>query len=166
MHQLIKIDKRFPSKLSRISTLRKTVSQYSLDTLTERFERTLKVNGFFDCKIAAEQRHGHTNYLYMTYSGLENDTPPARRPSRCSIVASTASVRRWSSGVSAVRTVHELGKPVIAMNYNCDSIPNKLAMPLSKAGVNILGTDPESIDQCEDATALSAHPGRGPVLLD
>ncbi|KAE8970925.1 hypothetical protein PR002_g26971 [Phytophthora rubi] len=160
MHQLIKIDKRFPSKLSRISTLRKTVSQYSLDTLTERFERTLKIDMLAPAFLA------QTNYLYMTYSGLENDTPPARRPSRCSIVASTASVRRRSSGVSAVRTVHELGKPVIAMNYNCDSIPNKLAMPLSKAGVNILGTDPESIDQCEDATALSAHPGRGPVLLD
>ncbi|KAE8885077.1 hypothetical protein PF005_g27813 [Phytophthora fragariae] len=40
-------------------------------------------------------------------------------------------------------------------------------MPLSKTGVNILGTDPpERIDQCEDATALSAHPGYVPVLLD
>ncbi|KAE9276665.1 hypothetical protein PR003_g29002 [Phytophthora rubi] len=117
MQQLTKIDKRFLSKLSRISTLRKTVSQYSLgtlDTLTERFVRTLKQIGMLASAFL--------NYLYMAYGGLENDTPPARKPSWCSTVAPTASVRRWSSGVSSVRTVRELGKPVIAINYNCDTV--------------------------------------------
>ncbi|KAE8966917.1 hypothetical protein PR001_g28254 [Phytophthora rubi] len=116
MQQLTKIDKRFLSKLSRISTLRKTVSQYSLgtlDTLTERFVRTLKIGMLASAFL---------NYLYMAYGGLENDTAPARKPSWCSTVAPTASVRRWSSGVSSVRTVRELGKPVIAINYNCDTV--------------------------------------------
>jgi carbamoyl-phosphate synthase/aspartate carbamoyltransferase len=35
-------------------------------------------------------------------------------------------------------------------------IPNNLAMPLHKAGVNILGTHPESIDHCEDRNRFSA----------
>ncbi|KAF1318605.1 Carbamoyl-phosphate synthase, large subunit, partial [Globisporangium splendens] len=35
-------------------------------------------------------------------------------------------------------------------------IPNNLAMPLQKAGVNILGTHPESIDRCEDRNRFSA----------
>ncbi|GAB9467935.1 Carbamoyl-phosphate synthase, large subunit [Globisporangium polare] len=35
-------------------------------------------------------------------------------------------------------------------------IPNNLAMPLHKAGVNILGTHPESIDLCEDRNRFSA----------
>ncbi|KAE8966453.1 hypothetical protein PF010_g27669 [Phytophthora fragariae] len=129
MQQLTKIDKRFLSKLSRISTLRKTVSQYSLgtlDTLTERFVHTLKVReamGVMPCvKQIGMLASAFLNYLYMAYGGLENDTPPARKPSWCSTVAPTASVRRWSSGVSSVRTVRELGKPVIAINYNCDTV--------------------------------------------
>jgi carbamoyl-phosphate synthase/aspartate carbamoyltransferase len=35
-------------------------------------------------------------------------------------------------------------------------IPNNLAMPLHGQGVNILGTSPESIDQCEDRNRFSA----------
>lgn len=35
-------------------------------------------------------------------------------------------------------------------------IPNNLAMPLHKAGANILGTHPQSIDQCEDRNKFSA----------
>ncbi|KAE9277894.1 hypothetical protein PF008_g28749 [Phytophthora fragariae] len=121
MQQLTKIDKRFLSKLSRISTLRKTVSQYSLGTLTERFVR--EAMGVMPCvKQIGMLASAFLNYLYMAYGGLENDTPPARKPSWCSTVAPTASVRRWSSGVSSVRTVRELGKPVIAINYNCDTV--------------------------------------------
>jgi hypothetical protein len=51
VHHLTTIDKLFLSKLARISTLRKTVPQYSLDSLTERFVHTLKVNGFSDRQI-------------------------------------------------------------------------------------------------------------------
>jgi hypothetical protein len=41
VHHLTTIDKLFLSKLARISTLRKTVPQYSLDSLTERFVHRL-----------------------------------------------------------------------------------------------------------------------------
>jgi len=35
-------------------------------------------------------------------------------------------------------------------------IPNNLAVPLSKQGVNVLGTQPDSIDNAEDRERFSA----------
>ncbi|KAL3665461.1 hypothetical protein V7S43_009499 [Phytophthora oleae] len=229
VHELTKIDKWFLSKLARISSLRKTVPKFTLDTLSERFMRTLKVNGFSDRQIAAklpssnalqvrERRKqlgvvpcvkqidtlaaefpAQTNYLYMTYGGSEDDIPTSEEAIvvlGCGAYCIGSSVEFDWCGVSAVRTVRELGKPAIVVNYNPETvstdydesdrlyfeeltlervldiwerenpegvivsvggqIPNNLAMPLSKAGVNILGTSPESIDQCEDRNKFSA----------
>ncbi|KAG2530656.1 hypothetical protein JM18_001304 [Phytophthora kernoviae] len=229
VHELTKIDKWFLSKLARISTLGKTVPNFTLDSLTERFVRTLKVTGFSDRQIASklpnttamevrERRKemgiipcvkqidtlaaefpAQTNYLYMTYGGSEDDIPPSEEAIvvlGCGAYCIGSSVEFDWCGVSAVRTVRELGKPAIVVNYNPETvstdydesdrlyfeelslervldindreqpegmivsvggqIPNNLAMPLSQAGVNILGTDPESIDQCEDRNKFSA----------
>ncbi|KAL4172766.1 hypothetical protein KRP22_007928 [Phytophthora ramorum] len=229
VHQLTKIDKWFLSKLARISSLRQSVPKFTLDTLSERFIRTLKVNGFSDRQIAAKLPNAtamqvrelrkqmgvvpcvkqidtlaaefpaQTNYLYMTYGGSEDDIPASEESIvvlGCGAYCIGSSVEFDWCGVSAVRTVRELGKPAIVVNYNPETvstdydesdrlyfeelslervldiydreqpegvivsvggqIPNNLAMPLSKAGVNILGTSPESIDQCEDRNKFSA----------
>ncbi|RLN86983.1 hypothetical protein BBJ28_00018286, partial [Nothophytophthora sp. Chile5] len=140
-----------------------------------------------------------TNYLYMTYGGSEDDIPMSEEAIvvlGCGAYCIGSSVEFDWCAVSAVRTVRELGKPAIVVNYNPETvstdydesdrlyfeelslervldiwdrehpegvivsvggqIPNNLAMPLANAGVNILGTDPHSIDQCEDRNKFSA----------
>ncbi|TMW65624.1 hypothetical protein Poli38472_008266 [Pythium oligandrum] len=229
VHDLTKIDRWFLSKLMRISLLRKAIPSYSLSTMDERFVKTLKVNGFSDRQIAAElsgvteievrnkrkqlgvrpcvkqidtlaaEFPAQTNYLYMTYSGSEDDIPKSEDGVvvlGCGPYCIGSSVEFDWCAVSAVRTIRELGKPAIVVNYNPETvstdydesdrlyfeelslervldiyelenpegvivsvggqIPNNLAMPLHHAGVNILGTHPESIDGCEDRNKFSA----------
>jgi carbamoyl-phosphate synthase (ammonia) len=139
-----------------------------------------------------------TNYLYMTYHGMESDVESANGGT---IVLGSGAYRIGSSiefdwcGVSAVRTLRKLGKYTTMINYNpetvstdydeCDrmyfeelsrervmdiyqqdksdgvivsvggQIPNGLAIPLDKAGVKILGTTAQMIDNAEDRQKFS-----------
>jgi carbamoyl-phosphate synthase large subunit len=135
----------------------------------------------------------------MTYGGSEDDIPVNEEGVivlGCGAYCIGSSVEFDWCAVSAVRTIRELGKPAVVINYNPETvstdydesdrlyfeelslervldiydrespegvivsvggqIPNNLAMPLHQAGVNILGTDPFSIDQCEDRNKFSA----------
>jgi len=139
-----------------------------------------------------------TNYLYMTYHGMENDVESANGGV---IVLGSGAYRIGSSiefdwcGVSCIRTLRKLGYSATMINYNpetvstdydeCDrlyfeelsrervldiygrdksagvvvsvggQIPNGLAIPLDKAGVKILGTPAEKIDNAEDRFKFS-----------
>lgn len=140
-----------------------------------------------------------TNYLYLTYHGIEDDTLFKDRNSVIVLGSGAycigSSVEFDWCCVNAVSTLKKLGYKTIMINYNpetvstdydeCDrlyfdeltlesilciyekekplgiiiamggQIPNSLAMELYKAGVNILGTSPESIDQAENRHKFS-----------
>lgn len=139
-----------------------------------------------------------TNYMYMTYHGMENDIEPANGGV---IVLGSGAYRIGSSiefdwcAVSCIRTLRHLGLSATMINYNpetvstdydeCDrlyfeelsrerildiyhrdksdgvvvsvggQIPNSLAIPLHKAGVKIMGTSAEMIDNAEDRFKFS-----------
>lgn len=143
-----------------------------------------------------------TNYLYVTYSGDEDDIEFDSGKKK--VIVLGAGVFRIGSSVefdwSGVNTIWALKKhgvdEAIMINYNpetvstdydisdklyfeeltlervldiCEKekplgvivsvggqIPNNLALKLSKAGVNILGTSSESIDAAEDRSKFSA----------
>lgn len=140
-----------------------------------------------------------TNYLYMTYHGIENDVEAQKGGI---MVIGSGAYRIGSSiefdwcAVSCIRTLREMGFRSTMVNYNpetvstdydeCDQlyfeelsrervldiyqrdnadgvvvsvggqIPNGLAIPLHKAGVKILGTPAEKIDNAEDRKKFSA----------
>ncbi|MEM3134574.1 MAG: carbamoyl-phosphate synthase (glutamine-hydrolyzing) large subunit, partial [Candidatus Bathyarchaeia archaeon] len=143
-----------------------------------------------------------TNYLYMTYSGDEDDIKFDSGKKK--VIVLGAGVFRIGSSVefdwSGVNTIWALKKhgvdEAIMINYNPETvstdydisdklyfeeltlervldiyekekplgvvvsvggqIPNNLALKLSRAGVNILGTSSESIDAAEDRSKFSA----------
>ena len=147
--------------------------------------------------LAAEYP-AETNYLYTTYHGQEDDVEPSNGGV---MVLGSGAYRIGSSiefdwcGVSAIRTLRQIGKSATVVNYNpetvstdydeCDrlyfdelsgervrdiyekdntegvivsvggQIPNGLAIPLDKAGVNILGTPAKMIDNAEDRMKFS-----------
>jgi carbamoyl-phosphate synthase (ammonia) len=140
-----------------------------------------------------------TNYLYTTYHGMEDDIGPANGGV---MVLGSGAYRIGSSiefdwcGVSAIRTLRQLGISATMVNYNpetvstdydeCDrlyfdelsaervrdiyekdnaegvvvsvggQIPNGLALPLDKAGVNLMGTPAKMIDNAEDREKFSS----------
>ena len=140
-----------------------------------------------------------TNYLYMTYHGVEDDVEADA--GGVAIIGSGAyrigsSIEFDWCGVSAIRALRKRGYRATMINYNpetvstdydeCDrlyfeelnrervldiytrdkcegvvvsvggQIPNGLAIPLAKAGVKILGTSAEMIDNAEDRNKFSA----------
>lgn len=140
-----------------------------------------------------------TNYLYMTYHGIENDVESAE--GGVAVIGSGAyrigsSIEFDWCGVSAIRALRQRGYKATMINYNpetvstdydecdrlyfeelnrervldiyhrdkCDGvvvsvggqIPNGLAIPLARAGVKILGTSAEMIDNAEDRNKFSA----------
>jgi len=141
-----------------------------------------------------------TNYLYLTYSGDENDIK-FEKDDKSVIVLGSGAYRIGSSvefdwcGVTAVKKTQEMGYRAVMINYNpetvstdydvcdrlffdelslervldiCDmespkgviistggQIPNNLAIPLDKCGINILGTSARSIDMAEDRQKFS-----------
>ena len=143
-----------------------------------------------------------TNYLYLTYGGVEDDIECSW--SKKKVIVLGAGVFRIGSSVEfdwcGVNTIWALKKngieEAIMVNYNPETvstdydmsdklyfeeltlerildiydkenplgviasvggqIPNNLALKLSNAGVNLLGTSGESIDQAEDRTKFSA----------
>ena len=148
--------------------------------------------------LAAEYP-AETNYLYMTYHGNSSDVESTNGGV---IVLGSGAYRIGSSiefdwcGVSAIRTLRNLGYSATMINYNpetvstdydeCDrlyfeelsrervldiytqdksdgvivsvggQIPNGLAIPLHKAGVKLLGTPADMIDNAEDRNRFSA----------
>jgi len=140
-----------------------------------------------------------TNYLYMTYHGMDHDVEPAGGGV---IVLGSGAYRIGSSiefdwcGVSAIRSLRKMGYQSTIINYNpetvstdydeCDrlyfeelsrervldiyerdtsdgvivsvggQIPNGLAIPLHEAGVKLLGTPADMIDNAEDRNRFSA----------
>ncbi|MBN2325033.1 MAG: carbamoyl-phosphate synthase (glutamine-hydrolyzing) large subunit [Spirochaetes bacterium] len=176
---------------------------------TEEDVRTLrKTLGIFPCvkqidTLAAEYP-ARTNYLYLTYNGVDDDVvtkKAAGKKTPTAIVLGSGAYRIGSSVefdwccVNTVRTLKELGYDTVLINYNpetvstdydeCDrlyfdelsfetvrdiyeketpegvivsmggQIPNNLALKLDKAGVKILGTSPQSIDNVEDRHKFS-----------
>lgn len=139
-----------------------------------------------------------TNYLYMTYQGIEHDLDFNEHGV---MVLGCGAYRIGSScefdwcAVNCLRALRRQGFKNIMVNYNpetvstdydeCDrlyfeelsfervldiyeqessagvvlsvggQIPNNLALPLYNAGVNLLGTTPQAIDNCEDRSKFS-----------
>ena len=171
--------------------------------VTEDEMRTRRVaSGIVPCTkqidtLAAEYPAA-TNYMYMTYHGIENDIEPAEGGV---IVLGSGAYRIGSSiefdwcAVSCIRTLRHIGYKASVINFNpetvstdydeCDrlyfeelsrervldiyqrdrsdgivvsvggQIPNGLAIPLHKAGVKILGTPADMIDNAEDRFKFS-----------
>jgi len=147
--------------------------------------------------LAAEYP-AQTNYLYMTYTGTHHDLDFNENGI---MVLGCGAYRIGSScefdwcAVSACRTLRDIKKKSIVVNYNpetvstdydeCDrlyfeelsfervldiyeveqsegvivsvggQIPNNLAVPLHAQGARILGTQPDSIDTCENRHRFS-----------
>lgn len=154
VYQLTKIDKWFLSKLKHISQLRIDASKLSIDAVTPYALRTLKVNGFSDRQIGqfveapemvvrnkrkefgivpcvkqidtlAAEYPAHTNYLYMTYGGSEDDISYEDNGVivlGCGAYCIGSSVEFDWCAVSAVRTLRELKYHAIVVNYNPETV--------------------------------------------
>ncbi len=142
-----------------------------------------------------------TNYLYLTYHGIEDDVHYEAHD-RSVIVLGSGAYRIGSSvefdwcGVNALHTIRRAGYSSVMINYNPETvstdydmsdrlyfdeltfervldiieleqphgvivstggqIPNNLAVRLDAAGVPILGTSAQSIDNAEDRHKFSA----------
>lgn len=150
--------------------------------------------------LAAEYP-AQTNYLYLTYNGLENDISYSRDSKSVAVLGSGAyrigsSVEFDWCSVNALQAIRKQGWQGVMINYNpetvstdydiCDrlyfdelsyervmdilelenthgvilstggQIPNNLALSLDKAGVPILGTSAQSIDNAEDRHKFSS----------
>ena len=141
-----------------------------------------------------------TNYLYLTYNGIEDDV---EFPLANSVILLGSGVYRIGCSVefdwccvNAGQTLRELGYKTVMVNYNPETvstdydefdqlffdeisfetvreiarkvepmgvfisaggqIANNIAMKLHRAGINILGTSPESIDNAENRHSFSS----------
>jgi len=143
-----------------------------------------------------------TNYLYLTYSGIEDDVIADKKLANKTVIVLGSGAYRIGSSVefdwccvSCVNTLKKFGYRTIMINYNpetvstdydmCDKlyfdelsfetvqdiyekenpkgiilsmggqIPNNIAMKCRSAGLKVLGTKPEMIDNCEDRHKFS-----------
>ncbi|CAM9239741.1 unnamed protein product [Pylaiella littoralis] len=229
VHNLSRIDRFFLSKLRNIAAMKKVATSIgTLESFTRQGLLSLKMLGFSDRQISrytgtsehqvrrkrqavgvrpyvkqvdtlAAEFPASTNYLYMTYSGNEDDIEKEEMGIMvlgCGAYCIGSSVEFDWCAVSCVRQMRSMGYKAIVINYNPETvstdydesdrlyfeelsfervldiyewemaggvvvsvggqIPNNLAMPLSQAGVNILGTRPEDIDRAEDRDKFSA----------
>ena len=230
LYALTRIDKWFLYKLKNIDDLRRGLKGVHLYDINARMMKSLKRYGYSDSRIAqlvdsdevtvrrrrvhelnvvpvvkqidtlAAEFPAHTNYLYMTYSGEENDIEQSKKKSVVVIgngpYCIGSSVEFDWCAVSCVRTLRKQGLSAIVLNNNPETVstdydesdklyfeeltfervldvyeaeqpmgvvvsvggqvPNIMALPLSKQGVRILGTSPNSIDCCEDRNKFSA----------
>jgi carbamoyl-phosphate synthase large subunit len=229
IHGLTGIDRWFLFKLKNIVAMEEEIAGFDYDSLPKGTLRRAKRLGFSDKQVALllgreelevrELRHRYglrpvvkqidtlaaefparTNYLYLTYSGQEDDV---EFPTPDSVaVLGSGSYRIGSSVefdwccVNAVQTLRRMGRKTLMINYNpetvstdydiCDrlyfdelsfetvadiyekeqpegliismggQIPNNLALKCARAGLKVLGTSPEDIDQAEDRHKFSA----------
>ncbi|MEQ9617432.1 MAG: carbamoyl-phosphate synthase (glutamine-hydrolyzing) large subunit [Phycisphaerales bacterium] len=228
IHELSRIDPWFLSKIKRVVDHAKKLEK-APKPLTAALLTEAKKLGFVDKQIAiltdqdehavylqretlglhpfvkqidtlAGEFPAQTNYLYLTYNGIEDDVV---FPLENSVVLLGSGVYRIGCSVefdwccvNAGQTLRELGYQTVMVNYNPETvstdydefdqlffdeisfetvreiarkvqpkgvfisaggqIANNIAMKLHKAGINILGTSPESIDNAENRNSFSA----------
>ncbi len=228
IHNLSRIDHWFLQKIKHIVDIEKLIKSYVGGECPSEILVEAKKAGFSDKQIGrilkreegevrkmrknkgiipcvkqidtlAAEYPAVTNYLYMTYNGIEDDISFENRDSVIVLGSGAycigSSVEFDWCCVNTVSTLKKLGYKTIVINYNpetvstdydeCDrlyfdeltpesilsiyekekpigiiismggQIPNSLAMELYKAGVNILGTLPESIDRAENRHKFS-----------
>jgi carbamoyl-phosphate synthase large subunit/carbamoyl-phosphate synthase small subunit len=227
IHELTRINHWFLLKLQSVINLRRTLEKFTVEQLPLPTLLYAKQNGFSDCQIAKaiksteddvrslRVRHGITpwvkqvdtlaaefpavtNYLYMTYNGIEHDVVFNEHGTMvlgCGAYRIGSSVEFDWCAVGCVRTLRKMGHHSIMVNYNpetvstdydeCDrlyfeeisrervldiyqleasagvilsvggQIPNNLALTLHHAGVKILGTSAENVDNAEDRFKFS-----------
>ena len=228
IHQLTKITKWFLYKMKDIVELEDFVEKKKLEEIDFELMKQLKQSGFSDLQIAqlvksdemvvrnyrkslnvipvvkqidtmAAEFPAQTNYLYLTYHGVEDDILFGEKDQI--IVLGSGPYRIGSSVefdwccVNAATQVNKSGYKSIMINCNpetvstdydicdklyfeqltferlldiCDKenpagvivsmggqVPNNLAMKLHKAGIKIIGTSPEQIDNAESRHKFS-----------
>ncbi len=155
IHRLSHIDKWFLYKLNNIVRIGKELEQAGTDGLTEDLLRQAKQAGFSDKQIARLvgsdeasvrklrwQYHLHpyirqidtlaaefpaqTNYLYLSYHGMQHDvSPPA---GQSVLILGSGAYRIGSSvefdwcSVNAGKTLRDLGRKTIILNYNPETV--------------------------------------------
>ncbi len=228
IYKLSRINPWFIHKMKNIVETSNSLRGKNLNEINTDMMREAKQNGFSDLQIAeltgsmelevrnyrkslniipvvkqidtlAAEYPAQTNYLYLTYHGIEDDIPMGEKNQ---IVVLGGGAYRIGSSVefdwccvNAVTTAAKLGYTSIMINCNpetvstdydiCDKlyfeqltfervldiyekenpegviismggqIPNNLAMKLYNAGVKILGTSPEQIDNAENRHKFS-----------
>ena len=161
VHRLSKIDRWFLAKLKHIASLKTDAQRCGINDLTPHHMRNLKCAGFSDRQIARycqsteltirrrRQQYGitpftkqidtlaaefpaETNYLYMTYNGMEHDVRVIEtRPENthngvmilgCGAYCIGSSVEFDWCAVSAIRQVRAIGDKAIVVNYNPETV--------------------------------------------
>jgi len=228
IHELTKITKWFLYKMKNIVDLQKEISDKKLNSVDYDLMKELKQTGFSDYQIAqstntkelevrkhrkslnvipvvkqidtmAAEFPAQTNYLYLTYNGVEDDIRLGEKDQI--IVLGSGAYRIGSSVefdwccVNAVNQINKSGYKSIMINCNpetvstdydiCDKlyfeeltfervldiydkenpngvivsmggqVPNNLAIKLHNAGIKIIGTSPEEIDNAESRHKFS-----------
>ena len=228
IHDLTKITKWFLSKMKNIVDLENHITNKKLKDVDTELMRHLKQNGFSDYQIGkqtntkelevreyrkslnvipvvkqidtmAAEYPAQTNYLYLTYHGVEDDIQLGEKDQI--VVLGSGAYRIGSSVefdwccVNAVKQVNKSGYKSIMINCNpetvstdydiCDKlyfeqltfervldiydkenplgiivsmggqVPNNLSMKLHNAGLKIIGTSPEQIDNAESRHKFS-----------
>ncbi len=229
IHQLTKITKWFLFKMKNIVDIEKNLRDFkNLEGLNAELLREAKQNGFSDLQISqlvnsdemtvrnyrkslkvipvvkqidtmAAEFPAQTNYLYLTYHGIEDDIQLGEKNQI--IVLGSGPYRIGSSVefdwccVNAAMQVNKSGFKSIMINCNpetvstdydicdklyfeqltlervldiCDKenpagvivsmggqVPNNLSMKLHRAGIKIVGTSPEQIDNAESRHKFS-----------
>ncbi len=228
IYELSKITKWFLYKMKNIIDTEAKLKNKEIKDITTEMMREAKKNGFSDFQIArlinanefevrrfrktlnvipvvkqidtlAAEYPAHTNYLYLTYHGSENDIELGGK--KQIVVLGSGAYRIGSSVefdwccVNTVATLNKLNCTTIMINCNpetvstdydiCDKLyfeqltfervldiyelenpdgiivsmggqtPNNLAVKLHIAGINIIGTSPEQIDNAENRNKFS-----------
>ncbi len=229
IHELTKITKWFLYKMKNIVDLETNIRGFkNLKGLNSDLLREIKQAGFSDLQIAnltqtkelevreyrkslgiipvvkqidtmAAEFPAQTNYLYLTYHGIEDDIQLGEKDQI--VVLGSGAYRIGSSVefdwccVNAVNQINKSGYKSIMINCNpetvstdydiCDKlyfeqltfervldiydkenpdgiivsmggqVPNNLAVKLHKAGIKIIGTSPEQIDNAESRHKFS-----------
>ncbi|MFH1197988.1 MAG: carbamoyl-phosphate synthase (glutamine-hydrolyzing) large subunit [bacterium] len=155
LHELSKIDRWFLYKMKNIIQTEERVKQTSLKNISKELIYEAKQKGFSDRQIAilihtsekevrakrksynilpaikqidtlAAEYPAKTNYLYMTYNGIEDDITPG---SENQIIVLGGGAYRIGSSVefdwccvNSVQTLDKLGYKTIMINYNPETV--------------------------------------------
>lgn len=227
LYNLTMIDPWFLKKFNNIINLTKRLEN---ETLDRELLLLAKKNGFSDKQIAKHikstelvvRKHRenmdirgyikqidtvagefpcYTNYLYMTYNGVESDVLLKDKSNDSIIVLGSGVYKIGSSvefdwcAVSCIRELKRSGETVVMINCNPETVstdydevdrlyfeelnfetvmdiyqlelpkgiilsmggqlPNNIAMPLYRQGVNVIGTSPEKVDHAENRYKFS-----------
>ena len=152
--ELTKIDKWFLNKLKGLSDFGKLMRTYGVDSITPSLLRKAKAMGFSDSQLAlfwdSNEQHvrrtrieygimpfvkqidtvaaefpAYTNYLYLTYNGVEHDV---KFDDRGVMVLGSGVYRIGSSvefdwcSVRAVRTLRNNAMKTVMINYNPETV--------------------------------------------